>query len=86
MPTVCTRCQGTGFLNNDQLPESVTSTDSVEEIAKWCMDNEGHDVEICDCCADGENWHGIAGEHYNHEDPSGKDGPYEYNGGLCECH
>ncbi len=45
-----------------------------------------HDVVRCDCCGDGEVWYGFPGEHYNNEDPSGENGPYAYNGGLCECH
>uniref|UniRef100_A0A6M3JHU8 Uncharacterized protein n=1 Tax=viral metagenome TaxID=1070528 RepID=A0A6M3JHU8_9ZZZZ len=44
-----------------------------------------HDVTVCDCCGDGEGWYGEPGEHYNSDDPSGPDGPYGYNGGLCEC-
>ena len=46
---------------------------------------EDHDVAICDCCGDGRVWHGNRGEHYGPEDPQGHDGPYAYNGGLCEC-
>lgn len=45
-----------------------------------------HDVQICDCCSDGSEWHGTPGEHYGPDDPVGATGPYSYNGGLCECH
>jgi hypothetical protein len=48
-------------------------------------DNDDHDVTVCDCCGDGEEWYGVHGEHYGPEDPPGPDGPYAYNGGLCEC-
>jgi len=45
-----------------------------------------NDVEICDCCGDGEDWYGMPGEHYGPDDPQGPDGPYSSNGGLCKCH
>lgn len=45
-----------------------------------------HDVQVCDCCGDGDTWYGTPGEHYSNDDPSGPNGPYAYNGGLCECH
>jgi hypothetical protein len=50
-------------------------------------EHDSHDVTVCDCCGDGEtSWYGTPGEHYNNEDPQGREGPYAYNGGLCECH
>ena len=45
-----------------------------------------HDIQVCDCCGDGDSWYDILGEHYNAEDPIGHRGPYAYNGGRCECH
>lgn len=51
---------------------------------QFCTDS--HDIEICDCCGDGDDWYGIAGEHYNADDPQGPNGPYAGNGGLCQCH
>jgi len=90
--TTCTRCEGTGFLNIDQIPEgefdfcNEMGKDFHAEILKWIERNKDHDVQVCDCCGDGENWYGEPGEHYNSEDPPGPDGPYAYNGGLCECH
>lgn len=47
----------------------------------------GHDalVSVRITC-DGDGWYGEPGEHYGPDDPDGKDGPYAYNGGLCECH
>lgn len=45
-----------------------------------------HDVSVCDCCGDTESWYGEPGFHYGPTDPAGDDGPYQYNGGLCECH
>ena len=86
----CTRCQNTGFLNIEQFTEA-TGKDFFdleqphETVLKWIAKNDHHDVQICDCCGDGEGWHGVPGEHYNHEDPRGAFGPYVYNGGLCEC-
>ncbi len=102
----CTRCQGTGFLNIEQVPEAVVDK-GTEAIREW-LDNINakierldcschlnppcgrcellHDVQVCDCCGDGEEWYGMPGEHYNREDPSGKNGPYASNGGLCRCH
>lgn len=45
-----------------------------------------HEVEVCDCCGDGEKHYGTPGEHYDDADPPGLLGPYAYNGGYCECH
>ncbi len=81
----CTRCEGTGFLNLDQIDDPI-DTSSKEAILKWIGETENHDVQICDCCGDGSGWYGTPGEHYNSEDPAGNDGPYVYNGGLCQCH
>lgn len=50
----------------------------------YCM--ESHDVQVCDCCGDGESWYGVPGEHYGPDDPPGPNGPYAGNGGLCQCH
>ena len=90
MPTTCTRCDNTGFLNINQIDDSdlkafEKTPDFHDAVLKWIRSNKGHDVQICDCCGDGECWYGIPGEHYNNEDPRGYDGPYGYNGGLCEC-
>ena len=88
--TSCTRCEGTGFLNLDQIPNKVLeqfdSEGCFEIIEEWINENNGHDAQVCDCCGDGEDWYGTPGEHYNNEDPPGHYGPYAYNGGLCECH
>jgi len=84
MATTCTRCGGTGFLNLEVCP--IDPLESRDEVLRWVDANTGHDVQVCDCCGDGENWHGEPGEHYNQDDPPGPDGPYAYNGGLCECH
>jgi hypothetical protein len=68
----CTRCGTTGFLNlhevdRDVLEEFETSGDH-QVIVQWIeaanVQEMEHDVQICDCCGDGENdWHGVAGEH-----------------------
>lgn len=82
----CTRCDGTGFLNDGQIPEDVRDRDH-EGILRWMQFTEmNHDISVCDCCGDGNYWYGTPGEHYGPDDPRGDDGPYAYNGGLCECH
>jgi len=89
MSLTCTRCDGTGFLNIDQVDDyhlklfDASGNEGI--ILDWIKDNKDHDVQVCDCCGNGEVWYGIRGEHYNHEDPRGQYGPYAYNGGLCEC-
>ena len=88
--TICTRCQGTGFLNIDQIDESVLAEmgeDLVTLIPLWIEEQtDPHNVQICDCCGDGDSWRGEPGRHYGRHDPPGRGGPYAYNGGLCECH
>ena len=91
MSITCTRCDGTGFLNNDAGPANPMTNEGIPkmdciELQQWAKDNPESDFQICDCCGDGEEWHGVPGEHYNNEDPPGRRGPYAYNGGLCECH
>ena len=91
MSITCTRCDGTGFLNLDQIDPDVYGMDVCdcsdgEAILKWIATHDNHDVQVCDCCGDGEIWYGVPGEHYNAEDPQGSNGPYAYNGGLCCCH
>lgn len=106
---VCTRCEGSGFLNVDQVPLLVRADDAASIMrwlegrnnmltglggcscstsphppCGWC--EEQHDVQVCDCCGDGEGHYGIPGEHYNPEDPMGEKGPYASNGGLAQCH
>ncbi len=87
MPTTCTRCDASGFLNIHQLPDSVDGYD-IDAVMNWVADQDidSHDVQVCDCCGDGKYWHGTPGEHYGNDDPVGNGGPYAYNGGLCECH
>lgn len=70
------------------MPVDMTAAGKGAEVAamlKWIDENENHDVSLCDCCGDGDTWHGVPGEHYNSGDPWGDDGPYAYNGGCCEC-
>jgi hypothetical protein len=88
--TTCTRCQSTGFLNLHQIPDddlAAIEDDLVAGILAWIdAQTEPHDVVICDCCGNGDEWYGAPGEHYGAQDPPGDSGPYAYNGGLCECH
>lgn len=91
MSMQCTRCEGSGFLNTEQISEEklvqfYDSDDFNDAVLDWIKNNKNHDVSVCDCCGDGEDWYGVAGEHYNSEDPQGKNGPYASNGGLCHCH
>jgi hypothetical protein len=86
----CTRCDNSGFLNlhqvNDWVLEIFDETGNHQVIIDWINYHEDHDVQVCDCCGDGSEWYGVAGEHYNNGDDRGMYGPYAYNGGLCECH
>ena len=82
----CTRCEGSGFLNLHQIPEGSLNPDDHEAVQVWMAQRDDHDVSVCDCCGDGEEWYGIPGEHYNSSDPVGDNGPYASNGGLCQCH
>lgn len=91
MSQVCTRCGGSGFLNIEQVIKDdwelvALSLPGDASILKWIKTHDNHDVQVCDCCGDGIEWHGVPGEHYNEDDPPGPWGPYAYNGGLCECH
>lgn len=81
----CNVCKGEGFVNHEQLPQEIYEAGH-EAIASWIAENEEHDVAICHCCGDGEGWYGEPGQHYGPDDPAGPNGPYAYNGGLCECH
>lgn len=81
----CTRCEGTGFLNVEQIPHELADAGH-EAIAKWANTTAGHDVTFCDCCGNGEEWYGTPGQHYGSDDPPGPDGPYAGNGGHCHCH
>ena len=91
MGLTCTRCESTGFLNLEQIDACTYGSDVPDitdesAILKWIASHNNHDVQVCDCCGDGDSWYGIPGEHYNDDDPRGNYGPYIYNGGLCECH
>lgn len=90
---ICTRCQGTGFLNIHQLPDELQiigflngfETDNWHEyVLMWINNNDNHDVSVCDCCGDGEYWYGNIGEHSASD--YGRNGVYAYNGGLPECY
>ena len=85
-PMICNCCQGTGWLNVEQLPDDIDGHDA-EQVQRWVDDaTQDHDVAICECCGDGQGWYGTPGHHYGADDPPGPDGPYRSNGGLCRCH
>jgi hypothetical protein len=86
MSMTCTRCDGTGFLNYDQIDDGMTDQLTPDEILEWIKNNPETEACVCDCCGDGEVWYGTPGEHYNSQDGPGREGVYGYNGGLCECH
>lgn len=70
----CTRCAGEGFINLHQIPDedwaAIEKADDFHQaVLAWIAANDGHDVSVCDCCGDGENWYGTPGEHhYNPND------------------
>ena len=65
---ICTRCDATGFLNLHQVDDETLTcfeaTGDHEIILAWIATNSCHDVSVCDCCGDGETWHGTPGEHH----------------------
>ena len=81
----CTRCQGTGFLNPEFLPDGLLDS-GCEVVLEWLKNNPDVETHVCDCCGNGDDWYGEPGSHYSSSDPIGHNGPYAYNGGLCECH
>lgn len=85
MSTRCGPCQGTGFRNLDQSNGATDGMDT-DQIQAWAEANQPNDIAPCTCCGDGDDWYGEPGYHYSSNDLPGRDGPYAYNGGLCECH
>jgi hypothetical protein len=59
----CTRCGETGFLNVELLPDDVRDCMDVNDIEEWIRAHDDHDVQVCDCCGDGEGWYGEPGQH-----------------------
>lgn len=86
---ICGPCEGTGFVNLDQISEDVLapmreSGDFCQAVLAWIASHEDHDVAVCGCCGDNSgSWDGEPGEH--DEERFGPGGPYAYNGGLPEC-
>lgn len=62
----CTRCEQTGFLNLHQVSEHVLAefdrTGDHSLILDWIATSDD-DVQICDCCGDGHDWHSEPGQH-----------------------
>lgn len=94
MTIQCTRCDGSGFINLEQLDDGLIQQyenapdpiDYMLDLIERVCEHPDYEVSVCDCCGDGEEWYGAPGWHYGDDDPKGADGPYAYNGGLCECH
>lgn len=86
----CTRCDGSGFLNLDQIPDAEMqqidamaddTMDRAMAILGWMyLQKTPNDVCICDCCGDddGENWHFEPGVHAEFL-------KYPTNGGVPPC-
>ena len=82
----CNPCNRTGFIN---IPQDIDfSQMDNEEMLVFMKEHESEypDFQVCHCCGNGEDWYGEPGSHYTSLDPIGHNGPYAYNGGLCECH
>ena len=71
----CTRCDGTGFLNLEQIEDDAVHDGGFDEIMKWLKENDGHEVGICDCCGDGDGWYGEPGETSTDPNAGGWDTP-----------
>ena len=86
----CTRCDGTGFLNlfqvGDDLLNKFWESGDEKIVLAWIKEHDRHEVSVCDCCGNGENWHGTRGEHYTTTHDCRGGVAYKYNGGLAECH
>lgn len=67
----CTRCSGTGFLNLEHLEELDPGIFMLFEqrgdhnmVLNWIKtETRDHDVSVCDCCGNGEDWFGTPGMH-----------------------
>ena len=70
----------------EQMPDGLLDEGGTPAGLAWIAQHKDTDAQVCDCCGNGEEWYGEPGEHYNSYDPAGHNGPYAYNGGLCECH
>lgn len=61
MPLTCTRCDGTGFLNIDQVDDyhlklfDASGNEGI--ILDWIKENTNHGVQVCDCCGK-RTWQG----------------------------
>ena len=64
----CTHCESTGFLNLEQVDEPTylqfLDSGNVDVILEWIATNNNHDVAMCDCCGDGQEWYGEPGHHH----------------------
>ena len=76
MSLPCTRCDQSGFLNGEQMPGFDNA--NWDEVLVWMEANPDSDVMVCDCCGNGESWHGEEpGRHTT------RDG--EWEGGIPGC-
>lgn len=65
----CGRCDGTGFLNLHQIPDTYIDGlgyggDWHGRVLDW-MSRNTSDVQVCDCCGNGESWHSNFPGHHD---------------------
>jgi hypothetical protein len=45
------------------LEEFDNAKDPQKFLLRWLDHNTDNDVQVCDCCGDGESWYCEAGQH-----------------------
>ena len=71
-PMDCTRCNATGFLNLHQVDAETIGkfeeTGDPDIVLDWILLTQAlNDVQVCDCCGDGEDWYYEPGCHSSYE-------------------
>ena len=70
-------------IDESEIKQIEASDNPVQGFLDWIESHEDHDVTVCTCCGNGDEWYGEPGSHDSND--NGPDGPYAYNGGLPEC-